>query len=350
MSVSDQARQAVGSDAPQDWQLRPRAHAYKMDDAAGPLKRILTRESVEEIIEAFEDSDRAATRARNTYKGLAGWSARFSFIAMLLAGTVLLMKATSIGLDDYVWTVTIFQGAALLLSFSLSLIVGRLRPFDRWMRERASAEHERFTLFTTVFAAEEQERGGELPLLPLKLEYFRRYQLDVQRKYYRERGNEHARAVRRATWLRVFATLLILAACFPVISNFFGIGQSVWLNGLGLPDWSRDPDLQQRLFIAMSTVGAALQGLLAALHLMNQDERNAARYQSTSDNLETLASKPLDEARTAAAAGDSFTVETFIALVNEQISSEHREWVSLRALAPDLSLRRLRELNLPWMR
>ena len=100
----------------------------------------------------------------------------------------------------------------------------------------------------------------------------------------------------------------------------------------------------------MSTVGAALQGLLAALHLMNQDERNAARYRSTAENLEALATTPLEEARACATANDQQAVETFVTLVHEQISSEHREWVSLRALSPELSLNRLRELNLPWMR
>ena len=355
MSVSDEARKAVGDDAPQDWQLRPRAHAYNMDDTAGPLKRILTREEIEEIIEAFEDSDAAATRARNVYKTLVGWSARLSFGAMLMAALILFSKATvfettPIGLETWIWALMALQGLMLLSSFLLSLTAGRLRPFDRWMRERASAEHERIMLFTQVLNADEPQRDGEVALLPLKLEYFRRYQLDVQRKYYRERGKEHAGAVRRSTWLRVIATLLILAAAAPIIAALVGVDLAALLRLQDMPSWSGDHDLKQRFFIAISTIGAALQGLLAAMHLMNQDERNAARYRTTAENLEALATKPLDEARAGAAANDQLAVETFITLVHEQISSEHREWVSLRALSPELSLSRLRELNLPWMR
>jgi hypothetical protein len=58
-------------------------------------------------------------------------------------------------------------------------------------------------------------------LLPLQMEYFRRYQLDVQRSYYQARGREHARAVRRSAWWRVGAPGLVIAAAVPLILNRF---------------------------------------------------------------------------------------------------------------------------------
>jgi len=66
---------------------------------------------------------------------------------------------------------------------------------------------------------------------------------------------------------------------------------------------------------------------------INQDERNAARYAATHQNLEALADRPLEEARSAAAADDANDLQAFVALVQEQISSEHRQWVDLRAVA-----------------
>ena len=36
----------------------------------------------------------------------------------------------------------------------------------------------------------------------------------------------------------------------------------------------------------------------------------------------------------------------FVALVQNQISSEHREWIPLRKVAPDLALDRLKSLRL----
>ena len=81
--------------------------------------------------------------------------------------------------------------ACLALSILASLWLGWSKPFDIWMRQRAEAETQRIKLFRRVIDAEEQARDGELPLLPLQLEYFRRFQLDVQRLYYDKRGKQH---------------------------------------------------------------------------------------------------------------------------------------------------------------
>jgi hypothetical protein len=112
----------------------------------------------------------------------------------------------------------------------------------------------------------------------------------------------------------------------------------------------------QRIFLGLGIMAASLQGLLAALAVMSLDERNAARYRATADNLDALAGRPLDEARAAAAtledAPETATdarekVLAFAALVQSQISSEHREWIALRKVAPDLALDRLKRLRLP---
>lgn len=221
------------------------------------------------------------------------------------------------------------------------------------MQRRATAETTRIGLFDRVLAAKEDSREGELPLLPLQLEYFRRYQLDVQRAYYRERGRQHGKAARRAWLLRLLALGLVILALFPIVWSLQG---KDWLpSSIAelLSELPASTEAAQRLFLGFGLVAAGLQGLLAALALMSLDERNAARYLATSDNLETLADKPLDEARAAAATvgadreGARATVLSFVALVQEQISVEHREWVVLRKVAGDLSLDQLASLRRP---
>lgn len=347
LTATDAAKAAIGADAPRDWSLKPSEHVRALGPEAGALARVLKRSGLEEFVDTFESADREADKARDRYKGLAGWSAGLSFVAVLLAAAVLLGSSRAIGLGIDLRWLAVVQGAALVVSFVLSFVLAWTRPFDAWMRQRGMAEHQRILFFTRVCEATEPTREDELALLPLQLEYFRRYQLDVQRKYYRERGAEHRRAQRRATALRIVAVLLVVAAALPIAGHMLGTGWPEWLERLGLSTWSRDLDVQQRFFLALSTSGAALQGLLAALALINQDERNAARYAATHENLEALAGRPLDEARSAAAAGDASDVQALVALVQEQISSEHREWVDLRAVAPSLSLRRLREMSLP---
>jgi hypothetical protein len=246
---------------------------------------------------------------------------------------------------------TAVQAVLLLVSLGSSLLIGSLQPFEAWMLKRAEAENARASLFNEVVSAHATAEADERVLLPLQLEYFRRYQLDVQRLYYSERGAQHAAAARRAWWWRLIAFLLVVAAAFPVAWSIQG-----WV-ALPFSDSLLDrTETLQRLFLGLGIVAAAMQGLLAALAVMSLDERNAARYRSTAENLDALADRPLAEARAAAAAG-SEGVETtqtaresvlaFVALTQEQISAEHREWIALRKLAPDLALDRLKSLRLP---
>lgn len=347
--MSEQAQAIVGTDAPEDWELRPQIHARELPDAAAPLKRVLRRPDLEEIIDTFAVSGAVAKRAQQRYKLLMRLSALSSLGAMIIAAGLLLVYA-SVSESNLLPILSALQGGLLLLSFMFSLIVAYRRPFDVWMKERATAEHLRILLFNRIIAARETSYPEELSYLQLKLEYFRRYQLDVQRKYYRERGQQHRNAVVRASILRWLGTFMIVIAGAPVMLRHFFPDLHTLMFETGFLDWARDGDLQQRFLVAMSTTGAALQGFLVASNLINQDERNAARYASTSENLEALATRPLDEARAAAAAGDEQGVATFAALIQEQISSEHREWVSLRAVAPNLSLGQLRQVNLPWLK
>ena len=232
-------------------------------------------------------------------------------------------------------------------SILASLWLGWSKPFEIWMQRRAEAETQRIRYFRRVAETDEAVREGELPLLPLQLEYFRRFQLDVQRLYYDKRGRQHRAAVMRRHIWRGFALLLIVAAGLPVLWTLQGkdwmpASISPFLVGM-LPK----TELAQRIFLSLGLVGGALQGLLAAYALMSYDERNGARYRDTWQNLEALSTRPLDEARNAAAQGNRERVLVLVALIHEQISSEHREWVSLRAVSPELSLDRLRVLTLP---
>jgi len=350
LDVTEQAKAVVGPDAPDDWKLQIDTYVAKLPSGGGTLRRILEHPEITKIIGAYRVADRAAVRARDFYKRLASWSAFASFAAIFIAAVLLLAHARAFGSVGNLAILSVIQGAMLVLSFVLANIVVHFSPFDRWMRERATAEHERVSLFNRVMLADEPARAGELPALPLKLEFFRRFQLNVQRGYYKSSGAKHRRAAIRAALFRWVGAVLICASAAPVVGNFVGADWYAAWTDQGAPNWVTDLDFQQRTFLALSTVGAALQGLLAALLLINQDERNASRYAATSENLETLASTPLVEACKAAASGDDAAVGVFAALVQDQISSEHRDWVRIETTAPTLSLERLRQANLPWAR
>jgi hypothetical protein len=346
-SVTQAAADAIGGAEPRDWQLRPETHAAALQPPAAALRRILVRPEFEQMMEAYTAADDEALLAQKRYKRLAGTASLTSFLAVFIAGLLLLQPAGA-GVSPRVLSgLAGLQFVLIVTSFLASLILGYRKPFAAWMRRRAEAENARISLFKRVTAAEEEVQPGELPLLPLQLEYFRRYQLDVQRLYYGQRGRQHARSFRRAAWWRIAALVLVVAAAGPLVWSLLG---QDWvparLHHL-LELMPPNTETAQRLFLCVGVIGGALQGLLASFAVMSHDERNAARYLDTSRNLDDLATRPLDEARDAAVLGDRERVLGFVALVHEQVSSEHREWIALRSVAPDLSLDRLRATALP---
>jgi hypothetical protein len=89
--------------------------------------------------------------------------------------------------DAALWPLLLVLGLAALVSGALaSMWLFRVREgqmLDDWMSERAHAETARLAYFATL-AELPGDGASELPLGLLKLEYFRRYQLDMQIAYY----------------------------------------------------------------------------------------------------------------------------------------------------------------------
>src|SRR5262249_14022946 len=148
---------------------------------------------------------------------------------------------------------------------------------------------------------------GELPLLPLSLEYFRRYQLDVQLRYYRGRGEQHARAAGRAKGWQLFS--LVLAGIAAAVATL--AATKFFIDFAPAPEWVRatSQDIQALLppwtnkaILAIGIVSSTLFGASISRSLMDLDERNASRYLTTAKNLEDLTDAGLETARADAAA------------------------------------------------
>ena len=76
-----------------------------------------------------------------------------------------------------------------------------------------------------------------------------------------------------------------------------------------------------------------------SIKLLDQDRLNAIRYANTFDKLSAWRGQ-LDTVRDAAAKGDRNAVLEFVKGVNNEISLEHREWLTRRQEAekPTLDL------------
>ena len=348
--VTQQALAAIGTDAPTDWKLEPRAHAARLPPEAGALRRVLERPEIAELIAAYERSDPAAGRWQKIYRRWSRLAFACRFGAIAVGAIALLFVAGTIA----------GPGLTLALSVEYALIVGSLvasfilairKPFEKWMQARGQAENARLDMFKFATEAEEAPRADELPLLPLQLEYFRRYQLDVQRLYYHERGKEHANGALKIKAARWLATGLVAFAAIPAGLGLLATWTPSLLPAALVPaaELARSHGMHT-LLLALGIITSALADLVAALSLANLDLRNSVRYLSNAKNLDFLSEEYLKTARTAAAAGDKNKVADFIELAQVYISSEHREWVLVRDLAQGLNLEHFAQLRLPGRR
>lgn len=325
---------AIGKNTSDDWQLRPQAHAAALSPSASALKRVLSQDKIKEIMNNFNMADALAIASQKQYR-FWGRAGIYAIAIAAIIGTALILRVDEKFGVEVKWAALTVEYGVLLLAFLIAQWLGIKRPFERWMQKRGTAEILRVQLFDEVTQAQEPLRENELPLLPLQLEYFRRYQLDVQRAYYNGRGKQHAQAAGSSKkWMLGSSLLTVLWALIAGAAAIHLLAQQGIMN---LPNWLQAMQLEkfERWIMALGVVASSLYAASASRSLMDLDARNAARYQTTSENLEHITETLLEETRQAAKNGDRDKVLGFIRLVQNQISSEHREWVMLREVAPD---------------
>ncbi|MGD9828163.1 MAG: hypothetical protein AB7E70_02990 [Hyphomicrobiaceae bacterium] len=339
-STTKAAMAAIGEDEPDaDYKLRPEQHAAAMTLAAGPLQRILTRAEIAETIATYNREGDKAAAAQKTYKRYGHLGLRAALVATLIGAASLLPLEPILGKELKALGLMV-EYAALALAFVMSQVLIRKKPFDSWMQARAEAERARVRLFDQVMAADEAPREGEVALLPLKLEYFRRYQLDVQRRYYRDRGGEHAQSAGQSRRWRLLGALLsgtaalVATVAFLVTLRRFGVPLPDLLQGVEATARAWLPKETDQILLAVGVVSSALLGYSSARSWMNLDERNASRYASSFGQLELLSHTRLDAARDFAVAADADGVGRFVAEIQSLISSEHQQWYDFGQNAP----------------
>jgi hypothetical protein len=174
---------------------------------------------------------------------------------------------------------------------------------DNWMSARAEAEALRWQYFEAVIGMEVPNGNTGITAVLLQFEYFRRYQLDVQNRFYAKRAGEHKRDADK--WMR--------------LSSYSVAGAAIAAGLSGL-----DPAVVS--IAALGAVAAALGSFASTKDVINQSRRNADLYGKTRDALVKLEAK-LDDVRAAAAAGEREPVKQFVAAAHDQLAGEHREWL-----------------------
>jgi hypothetical protein len=302
------ARAIVGAQADDDYVLDPTKHADIYAASAPELAALLGSARLTTMAKQYTRYDQDARAAQEDYKRTVGRANAAVFATAVLTA---LMMAAQILREALPYAGGIVIGLAVLSAICAAVAAMWLyqlrqgKLLEKWMTARANAETARLSYFTAL--AEPAESDPVLDLL--KLEYFRRYQYDVQTSFYGNRGRQHARAAQQN--LRLGSSAVLVSAAAAAMSGIAGFSTAGIATALG----------------AVGVLGAALSSYAAARETVSQDQRNAERYGRTQEALENIGGERLDRVRSAVAQGNVQALAEFVAAVNEQISLEHRQWL-----------------------
>jgi len=313
VDLINKAIAAIGHNQDDDYIIAPRQHANILSELAAPLAALLNTEKISFLAVEYERSDQDALSAQGDFMVWSKWSHIALLLSVVFASLLAAMPLLKEFLtpDTLDFALALSSVLAVFCSGAAGVCLNHIRSGNllaKWMSKRAEAETLRLEYFSEIVEAELPADDKGLKPTLLQLEYFRRYQLDVQLSYYENRGKKHAAASNSA-----LLTGTMIMAGVALISAITGIaGVSVD------PSWAT----LSLLAIVLQAYAAKTSGIEA----LNQDGRNAERYSRTRKTLARLKAN-LDPVRTAVCNGKRELLQQFVEAVHEQLSLEHRQWL-----------------------
>jgi hypothetical protein len=302
----DEAAELIGEQPHGDYRLDLAAHAERYKDIPA-LATLLRSAPLSVVREQYEQADAKAANAQTRYKTNMGCANAAVLAAASLSGLMMAAQIATaeLKISGLVLVLGILSAVSAAAATTWLFLVRQGNMLDAWMQRRAEAETQRLSYFNVV-AEPDGTNPPNADLDLLRLEYFRRYQLDVQKNFYQFRGEAHGAAADKTLYLGGYAVLLsALASALTA-----GLGAHGIATALG----------------AVGVLGAALSSYASSREALSQDRRNAERYARTRTALGGLEAR-LDHVRKAVAAGNTRALTEFASAVNEQISLEHRQWL-----------------------
>jgi hypothetical protein len=303
------AAAVIGRGRSDDYLLSPMEHADRLRASAPKLAALLTHSAPMELAQQYADADAEAVAAEATFKRWltrANWTVLVTSTVSAVLMAVALLEGRLGGFTKPLLAVLALLGVGTGAIASMALFrVKEGRLLEDWLTARARAETKRLSYFTWL--VEESAGPIDIQLDLLKLEYFRRYQLDLQIAYYRTRRSDHRSSAERT--LNIAAWSVVVAAIASGAAGVLGAMVTEWA-ALG----------------SLAVFAAALQGFAASREAINQDRRNAERYERSAVALQGLRER-LDDVRGGIAAGSHSVLVEYVAAVQDQLSLEHRQWL-----------------------
>lgn len=306
------AVEIIGEKTDSDYVISPSNHKEKYEDKSSVLNTILESTRLKSIARRYENKDYIALEAqkkfRRVFKRVNITILVTAFIISAILSIGVIAKDTNTQTKNYAIGLL---GIGSLIAGGLATkdfyIIKRGELLESWMSKRAKAETLRLEYFEKFI--DESMSCSDDPdnfICLLKLEYFNRYQLQVQLDFYRKRSMEHHKNASRYLSLSGWATF---GSAIAAGSATFGIIQPelTALAALGV------------IFTAFSSYASVHEGVY-------QYRRNSERYDRTLEVLEKLFEE-LDTVRLAIYELGFQPLSEYVDAFHEQLSLEHRQWI-----------------------
>jgi len=311
-----EARQIVGKNEEKDYLLRPKMYAELFSEKAPALSDLLRSSELEGIAEKYSLNDAQAVAAQSKYKAWMKKARLWVLLTACCSAALLAVATWLVQPDEAEVAKTLFIAisiAAFIASFIATTyikLVESLSLLKKWMGSRANAEMQRLRYFEGFVKRGFQADAGLDPiaLRLLQLEFFRRFQLDMQLNFYTQRSGQHAAAAEKSAAIGTWA--MGIAGLAAAIAGFLGASID--------PRWA-----------AVAAVGFVFQAYASnalSAEAVNQDRRNEERYGRTMKSLQDLKAE-LDRVRQQVDGGNTEILAAYVDAVHEHLSLEHRQWI-----------------------
>ena len=352
-----------------------------------PLVHALNHETVETAFSLYVTHNKNAIREQDANKLEARYSKIPIWVALVLAVLNILIPVKYVAtflvtircfaqtVDAELWWQQYVPPTILLLLMLSSLIKliqnlkARLRKrkldnsnrqkgskgrdyghsrFELWKRERSAAEVMRQKIFmqvSNIMLADIKTRSDPTRLL-LLLEYFRRWQIEVQRDYHTRRPDELRTKSRWAEISqRLYMVLMVILLLVMILAGIASVDEqgpaSDIYRHFSIMRFLEGFKLDQVLYLSLALVAFGGFYFVLEAKLLNS-KRNSARYDNMLENFEEVLGSRLTEARQQALQGNTEAVLEYISDVHTIMSLESNDWVRLA----DLDLGRDTHLNI----
>jgi hypothetical protein len=303
------AQDTIGNCKEGDDCLVPTKHPDELKTNAPEFAAFLQANRFAIAAKDYEDKDTTANEAQADFQKTFRRSNWTVFLTSTLIVAVLLLGILAPNWKGVMVALGLLSFAGGFIGSYYLNVLKQGRLLDNWMSSRARAEAARLDYFVSIAHA----GSGSLtePLCDLlKLEYFRRFQLDVQIAYYGNATRRHAKEARRGL---KWSSIAVAGA--GIITAFAGFA-SGFINAK---------------FAAVATLGAffaAISTFASTREDVFHHQRNVERYGRTKDALVHIY-ETIDDVRTAVVKDGKKPLLDFIEAVHEQLLAEHKQWLSL---------------------